>query len=161
MVCAYDLITSTGIRIEVKSSAYLQSWSQKRLSTISFSISPARYWDRNGKKKTNMKKEILLYLEIFYTISYNRFRFSTCFKFPLQSIILSATPLLPHLFLSLFYLYLLKLLLSSDNVLFHHMIVFYLFYPLTISMMVDNHLYRNSIKIDIYTQSNNLMLKIY
>jgi hypothetical protein len=59
---AYDLITSTGIRIEVKSSAYLQSWSQKRLSTISFSISPARYWDRNGKKVKEKKRNSDVYV---------------------------------------------------------------------------------------------------
>ncbi len=38
----YDLITQKGQRIEVKSAAYLQSWSQKQLSKISFSIRPSR-----------------------------------------------------------------------------------------------------------------------
>lgn len=42
---AYDLISSSGIKIEVKSAAYLQSWNQKRYSSISFSIKPARIWD--------------------------------------------------------------------------------------------------------------------
>lgn len=42
---AYDLTTEEGIKIEVKSSAYIQSWSQKNFSTISFSIKPARFWD--------------------------------------------------------------------------------------------------------------------
>ncbi|MCU0322283.1 MAG: hypothetical protein MUE72_07695 [Chitinophagaceae bacterium] len=37
----YDLITSDGIKIEVKSASYLQSWSQKKLSTISFSTKAA------------------------------------------------------------------------------------------------------------------------
>jgi len=37
----YDLITSDGIKIEVKSAAYLQSWAQKKLSTISFSTKSA------------------------------------------------------------------------------------------------------------------------
>jgi hypothetical protein len=59
---AYDLKTSTGIRIEVKSSAYLQSWSQKRLSTTSFSISPARYWDRDGKKVKEKKRNSDVYV---------------------------------------------------------------------------------------------------
>lgn len=42
---AYDIKTESGIRIEVKSAAYLQSWSQKGLSPISFSIAPALGWD--------------------------------------------------------------------------------------------------------------------
>jgi hypothetical protein len=59
---AYDLITSEGARIEVKSSAYLQSWTQKRLSNISFSITPARYWDRNGKKVREKKRNSDVYV---------------------------------------------------------------------------------------------------
>lgn len=47
---AYDLITENGIKLEVKPSAYIQSWNQKKYSTISFSIKPARYWDT----KTNI-----------------------------------------------------------------------------------------------------------
>ncbi|MDL2205356.1 hypothetical protein LJC33_00410 [Eubacteriales bacterium OttesenSCG-928-N13] len=39
---AYDLVTNDGIKVEVKSSAYLQEWAQKRPSTIQFSIAPAR-----------------------------------------------------------------------------------------------------------------------
>ena len=35
-----DLVTEKGIRIEVKSAAYIQSWKQTRYSTISFDISP-------------------------------------------------------------------------------------------------------------------------
>jgi len=42
---AYDLRTSTGVTIEVKSAAYLQTWSQSKLSTIQFDIRPTRYWD--------------------------------------------------------------------------------------------------------------------
>jgi len=42
---AYDLITDDGIKIEVKSASYIQSWDQKRFSTISFSIKPTKYWD--------------------------------------------------------------------------------------------------------------------
>lgn len=42
---AFDLTTETGIKIEIKSSAYIQSWKQKSYSKISFSIKPARYWD--------------------------------------------------------------------------------------------------------------------
>ncbi len=35
-----DLTSSSQLRIEVKSAAYLQSWSQKKLSSISFGIRP-------------------------------------------------------------------------------------------------------------------------
>lgn len=42
---ATDLCTADGLRVEVKSSAYLQSWEQKRLSAISFGIAPANGWD--------------------------------------------------------------------------------------------------------------------
>ncbi len=42
---AYDLVTPAGIRVEVKSSAYLQSWAQKRLSKVTFSTRPSRSWD--------------------------------------------------------------------------------------------------------------------
>jgi len=42
---AYDLKTPSGIKVEVKSAAYLQSWYHKKLSRIIFSIRPARNWD--------------------------------------------------------------------------------------------------------------------
>ena len=41
----YDLETPTGIRVEVKSSAYLQSWFQKRPSSPGFGIRKTRAWD--------------------------------------------------------------------------------------------------------------------
>ena len=41
---AYDL-TYQNRKIEVKSSAYLQTWQQNKLSTISFDIAPKRGWD--------------------------------------------------------------------------------------------------------------------
>jgi len=43
---SYDLKTQKGKRIEVKSASYLQSWFQKELSKISFSIRPSRKWSR-------------------------------------------------------------------------------------------------------------------
>lgn len=42
---ATDLLTGHGLRVEVKSSAYLQSWKQDRLSAISFDVKPALGWD--------------------------------------------------------------------------------------------------------------------
>lgn len=41
-----DLRTGSGLKIEIKSAAYLQSWSQRQLSPISFGIEPKRReWD--------------------------------------------------------------------------------------------------------------------
>src|SRR4051812_27280372 len=39
---AYDLETPAGVKIEVKSAAYLQSWFQKTYSNICFNIRPTR-----------------------------------------------------------------------------------------------------------------------
>ena len=35
----YDLITETGVKIEIKSAAYIQTWGQNKFSKISFDIS--------------------------------------------------------------------------------------------------------------------------
>lgn len=43
----YDFITSAGIKVEVKSAAYLQSWSQLKLSSISFGIPGRRSYDES------------------------------------------------------------------------------------------------------------------
>jgi hypothetical protein len=42
---SYDLQTPAGVRIEVKSAAYLQSWRQAKPSAILFSTRPVRAWD--------------------------------------------------------------------------------------------------------------------
>jgi hypothetical protein len=42
---AFDLKTRDGIDVEVKSAAYIQSWSQRNLSKISFSIRKTREWN--------------------------------------------------------------------------------------------------------------------
>lgn len=42
---AYDLETENGIKIEIKSAAYLQSWKQSKLSQISFGIAPTKGWN--------------------------------------------------------------------------------------------------------------------
>lgn len=47
---AYDIESNEGIKVEVKSGAYIQSWSQKKLSNIQFNISPTHGWD----SKTNI-----------------------------------------------------------------------------------------------------------
>lgn len=48
---AYDLETQSGIKIEVKSSSYLQSWKQQKFSKIVFGIQPTQETQTsNGKK---------------------------------------------------------------------------------------------------------------
>ena len=42
---AYDLCTPDGITVEVKSAAYVQSWMQRRLSSILFNVGKRRVWD--------------------------------------------------------------------------------------------------------------------
>jgi hypothetical protein len=53
---AYDLKTPEGIKLEIKSSAFIQSWFQRTLSTISFSTKPALYWDSFTNKQAAIKK---------------------------------------------------------------------------------------------------------
>jgi hypothetical protein len=40
----WDVTTATGIKVEVKSSAYLQSWNQRKLSSIRFTSLTGRSW---------------------------------------------------------------------------------------------------------------------
>lgn len=42
---ATDLRTTSGLKIEVRSAAYLQSWSQRAPSSVSFKIAQTRGWD--------------------------------------------------------------------------------------------------------------------
>jgi hypothetical protein len=42
---AFDLLTKEGLKIEVKSASYIQSWYHKNLSKITFSIQPTKAWD--------------------------------------------------------------------------------------------------------------------
>ena len=42
---AYDLAGPGGVKVEVKSAAYLQSWHQNRPSPIQFAVPKARAWD--------------------------------------------------------------------------------------------------------------------
>lgn len=41
---AWDLTSPSGVRVEVKSAAYLQRWAQRRLSTIIFRTRPTYGW---------------------------------------------------------------------------------------------------------------------
>ena len=54
---AYDLETPSGIKVEVKSSAYLQSWHQTTVSAPSFSIRKAKEWSPCVSMKADRSKE--------------------------------------------------------------------------------------------------------
>jgi hypothetical protein len=59
----FDLITPTGIKIEVKSAAYLQTWYHNKLSTISFSIKPSQNWDAStGEYSKDFKRRADIYV---------------------------------------------------------------------------------------------------
>jgi hypothetical protein len=46
----WDVTTATGIKVEVKSSAYLQSWNQRKLSSITFTGLTGREWSAQTNK---------------------------------------------------------------------------------------------------------------
>lgn len=52
----YDLVTPEGISIEVKTSGYIQSWYQKRLSSPAFGIRPTYGWDYSTNKYDSEQK---------------------------------------------------------------------------------------------------------
>jgi len=55
---AFDLQTPNGLKIEVKSAAYLQSWPQQRLSSIKFDVRTTHGWDAttNTSSKTQYRQ---------------------------------------------------------------------------------------------------------
>lgn len=52
----WDVETTSGIRIEVKSAAFIQSWHQDQYSDISFGYSKTLGWDKNTNKQGTEKK---------------------------------------------------------------------------------------------------------
>lgn len=48
---AWDLTTPDGIKVEVKSAAYLQSWNQRELSKITFSTRASLAWDADSNRQ--------------------------------------------------------------------------------------------------------------
>lgn len=58
----YDLESKDGIKIEVKSASYIQSWYQKEYSKTSFSIKPAKYWDVETGMSTITKRHADIYV---------------------------------------------------------------------------------------------------
>lgn len=63
---AYDLLSPSGRKIEVKCSAYLQSWNPERLSKIQFSIRPARSWDAENDFSSDVRRWSDLYVFCLY-----------------------------------------------------------------------------------------------
>lgn len=63
---AYDLLTDSGRKIEVKCSAYLQSWNAEKLSRVQFSIRPARAWDAETDFSDDAKRWSDLYVFCLY-----------------------------------------------------------------------------------------------
>jgi hypothetical protein len=60
---AFDLVTDSGVKVEVKSAAYLQGWDQKRDSSISFSIRPTRAWESaTNSRHTDKKRQADVYV---------------------------------------------------------------------------------------------------
>ena len=53
---AYDLRTESGIRVEVKSAAYVQTWFQKKFSSIAFLTRPTREWDADTNRQSSDAK---------------------------------------------------------------------------------------------------------
>jgi hypothetical protein len=47
---AYDLKTPDGLMVEVKSASYIQSWAQRRDSSITFDVRPTLGWDPDTAK---------------------------------------------------------------------------------------------------------------
>lgn len=53
---AYDVLTEDSLKIEVKSGAYIQTWDQRRISDISFSIPATQAWDYSTSTFENERK---------------------------------------------------------------------------------------------------------
>lgn len=53
---SYDILTAEGVKIEVKSSAYIQTWGQKEYSKISFGIQPTFAWDNVSNTYETIKR---------------------------------------------------------------------------------------------------------
>ena len=60
---AFDLITAKGVKIEVKSAAFVQSWHQAKLSSISFLTPATRAWDaKTNTQSPDAKRQAHVYV---------------------------------------------------------------------------------------------------
>jgi hypothetical protein len=67
---AFDLKTPDGVKIQVKSSAYIQSWNQTKYSYIIFSTAKTRYWDAKTnkmEKKPKRHADVYIFAVLAYT----------------------------------------------------------------------------------------------
>ena len=53
---SYDVRTRDGVRVEVKTSAYLQYWAQEQMSAPDFDIAPKRAWDPATRQYSDEQK---------------------------------------------------------------------------------------------------------
>lgn len=59
----FDLVTKNGIRLEVKSAAYIQSWPQPRPSPIRFGIAPTHAWEpETGRYHSKCERQADVYV---------------------------------------------------------------------------------------------------
>lgn len=60
---AYDLITNDGVKLEMKSASYLQTWVQSKPSAISFDIAPKKGWNASTNEySTTIKRQADIYV---------------------------------------------------------------------------------------------------
>ena len=59
---AYDLLSPQGLKIEIKSSSYLQSWGQTGLSKILFGIQPTTAWESEEGRSKEFKRQTDIYV---------------------------------------------------------------------------------------------------
>lgn len=60
---AFDLLLKDGTKIEVKSSAYVQSWYQREYSSIRFGIQKTREWDAiTNRQSEELKRQADIYI---------------------------------------------------------------------------------------------------
>lgn len=60
----FDLETNDGVKIEVKSAAYIQSWDQMNLSKISFSIKRSSNLDENKESKPKRHADVYVFCHL-------------------------------------------------------------------------------------------------
>lgn len=59
---AYDLKTNEGVKIEVKSAAYIQAWRQNNYSTISFDVAPKKRLLKDGNYSDEAYRQADIYI---------------------------------------------------------------------------------------------------
>ncbi len=65
---SWDLLTPEGIKVEIKSSAYVQSWAQKKESVITFGIAESHGWNNiTGEYDTIAKRQSDVYVFCLHT----------------------------------------------------------------------------------------------